>query len=301
MEGDECFYMGGYRYGFQGQERDDNVKGSGNSYDFGARMYDPRVGRWLSRDPAFKKYVDLSPYGFTANNPIIFVEIDGRVFDLSNLTKGQKKAYLKKVNNLKNQSKIFDYYYSYLENSEKIFTVKEDQKSDAPGGYRLKDRTVLLEDVENTNNNVIVQEVFHAFQFELISENKIYKNAQGIPFSNIETEGDILTLYVAFESGGVGTIRGWEGEELMEFSYSGEMSVDKLTSKEYMKAYDKAIDNRIELYKEESRNSERSYWTYTQPKQDFGPEAIIKIVKEIEATESNLQGPRLANGDYYEK
>ncbi|MFK7059864.1 hypothetical protein V3Q90_06970 [Flavobacterium oreochromis] len=34
----------GYRYGFNGKE-DDQIKGEGNSYDFGARIYDPRIGR----------------------------------------------------------------------------------------------------------------------------------------------------------------------------------------------------------------------------------------------------------------
>ena len=34
-----------YRYGFNGKEMDNELKGEGNSYDFGARMYDPRIGR----------------------------------------------------------------------------------------------------------------------------------------------------------------------------------------------------------------------------------------------------------------
>jgi RHS repeat-associated protein len=291
---------GDYRYGFNGMESDDEVKGEGNSLDFGARIYDSRVGRWLSTDPAFKNYTDLSPYGYTANNPVLFIEIDGMVFDLSNLTKKEKKAYLKKVNDLKNRSKMFNYYYTYLDKSERTFTVKENDVTKAPGGYRLTDRTILLKDIENVNENVITQEIFHAYQFELIYEGKAYQNAQGVPYANIETEGDILTLYVAFESGGVGTVYGWEGEELLEFSYDGDMTTDILTSKEYLGAYDKAIDSRIEFYKKKSENSERSYSTYTKPKQDFGPEAIIKIVKEIEATASGLQGPRLENGDYYE-
>ncbi len=46
-----------YRYGFNGHEKDDEVRGTkGASYDFGARMYDPRVARFLSSDPWEGKY-----------------------------------------------------------------------------------------------------------------------------------------------------------------------------------------------------------------------------------------------------
>ena len=66
-----------YRYGFNGMEQDNEVKGIKNSYDFGARLYDPRVGRWLSRDPLEAKYAGLSPYNFVNNMPIIAVDPDG--------------------------------------------------------------------------------------------------------------------------------------------------------------------------------------------------------------------------------
>lgn len=66
-----------YRYGFNGMEKDDEVKGSGNSYDFGARVYDPRLGRWLAKDPQAGKYPDLSPYNFVANNSIIAIDPNG--------------------------------------------------------------------------------------------------------------------------------------------------------------------------------------------------------------------------------
>ena len=55
------FWSNSYRYGFNGMEKDDEVKGSGNSYDFGARMYDSRLGRWLSIDALSHVYVDVSP------------------------------------------------------------------------------------------------------------------------------------------------------------------------------------------------------------------------------------------------
>lgn len=67
-----------YRFAFNGKERDDEVKGSGNSYDFGARIYDERLGKWWSVDPKFKKYPGISTYNYTFNNPIIFVDPNGK-------------------------------------------------------------------------------------------------------------------------------------------------------------------------------------------------------------------------------
>ena len=65
-----------YRYGFQGQEKDDELKGIGNSYDFGARMYDPRIGRWFKMDPSNKKAADWTPYRFCFDNPLRFTDPD---------------------------------------------------------------------------------------------------------------------------------------------------------------------------------------------------------------------------------
>ena len=44
-------YVGSYRYGFQGQEKDDEVKGVGNSINYKYRMHDPRSGRFFAVDP----------------------------------------------------------------------------------------------------------------------------------------------------------------------------------------------------------------------------------------------------------
>jgi RHS repeat-associated protein len=67
-----------YRRGFNGMEKDDEVKGSGNSYDFGARMYDSRVGRWLSRDLLVREFSSLSPYTFANDNPTLFIDPNGK-------------------------------------------------------------------------------------------------------------------------------------------------------------------------------------------------------------------------------
>src|SRR5690554_1720163 len=60
-----------YRYGFNGMERDDDIKGRGNSYTTEFRQYDPRLGRWLSIDPLFKNFPWQSPYVAFDNNPIV--------------------------------------------------------------------------------------------------------------------------------------------------------------------------------------------------------------------------------------
>jgi RHS repeat-associated protein len=66
-----------YRYGFNGKEKDNEVSGDGNQYDYGFRIYNPRLGRFLSVDPLSPKYPFYTPYQFASNNPIMNVDIDG--------------------------------------------------------------------------------------------------------------------------------------------------------------------------------------------------------------------------------
>ncbi len=61
-------------------EHDDEIKGSGNSFDFGDRMQDPRTGRWLSLDRAAQEYPYLSAYVYCNNNPIVYIDPDGKRF-----------------------------------------------------------------------------------------------------------------------------------------------------------------------------------------------------------------------------
>jgi len=74
-----------YRFGFNGKENDNDVKGLGNNLDFGARIYDPRIGRFLSTDPIYSSLSE-SPYSFGGNSPIQNVDIEGE-FKLSEQTK----------------------------------------------------------------------------------------------------------------------------------------------------------------------------------------------------------------------
>ena len=77
---ERSFSSGSYAFGFNGMEKDDDVKGDGNSLDFGARIYDSRLGRWLSVDPLESNYPNLSAYSFANNNPVLLIELDGMSF-----------------------------------------------------------------------------------------------------------------------------------------------------------------------------------------------------------------------------
>lgn len=76
MDG-RTFSSAKYRYGFNGQEKDDEVKGAGNSIDYGMRIYDPRLGRFLSVDAIGDKFPWYTPYQFAGNTPIQAVDLDG--------------------------------------------------------------------------------------------------------------------------------------------------------------------------------------------------------------------------------
>jgi RHS repeat-associated protein len=66
-----------YRYAWNGAEKDDEVKGTGNHYDLGFRMYDPRLVRMFSVDPLASKYAWQSPYAYYGNSPIWIVDYKG--------------------------------------------------------------------------------------------------------------------------------------------------------------------------------------------------------------------------------
>ena len=68
------------RYKFTAKELDNET-----SYTyFGARYYDSELSVWLSVDPMSDKYPSLSPYIYSANNPIIYVDPDGHKIKLVN-------------------------------------------------------------------------------------------------------------------------------------------------------------------------------------------------------------------------
>ena len=85
-----------YRYGFQGQEKDDEVKGNGNSVNYKYRMHDPRIGRFFAVDPLAASYPHNSVYACSENRVIDGVELEGLEYIHFGIVIGDQGTVVKK-------------------------------------------------------------------------------------------------------------------------------------------------------------------------------------------------------------
>ncbi|MEL6987086.1 MAG: RHS repeat-associated core domain-containing protein, partial [Bacteroidota bacterium] len=75
---DRTFSSSEYRFGFNGKEKDEAGEfGDLTHYDYGFRIYNPAIGKFLSVDPLTKSYPMLTPYQFASNSPIGNIDLDG--------------------------------------------------------------------------------------------------------------------------------------------------------------------------------------------------------------------------------
>jgi RHS repeat-associated protein len=146
----------GYSFAFNGMEKDDEVKGTGNSLDFGARIYDPRLGKYLSIDPMTDKFPYQSAYIHAGNNPIYYIDKNGE-FKISPEIQ-------------KNYPLVYKYLSTQLE---------KDVEKSASIYMAFQNRTnATREDIANDfkNNSVV----------ELISESSPGFDDTGIPSDAVE-------------------------------------------------------------------------------------------------------------------
>ena len=95
-----------YRYGFNGKEQDPETFGDGNIYDYGFRIYNPRLGKFLSVDPLTKSYAELTPYQFASNRPIDGIDLDGLEYYVYHILIDKRRGFVKleKIEDLTNMS-----------------------------------------------------------------------------------------------------------------------------------------------------------------------------------------------------
>ncbi len=83
-----------YRYGFNGKEKDENGEFGTVAYDYGFRIYNPRIARFLSVDPLTQSYPWYSPYQFAGNTPVQAIDLDGMEPKKVNKGSYTKRGYI---------------------------------------------------------------------------------------------------------------------------------------------------------------------------------------------------------------
>jgi len=251
-----------YRYGYQGSEKDDEVKGEGNSYTTHFRLLDPRVGRWLSIDPKATPWE--SPYVSMGNNPIIYNDVLGdKIVLSSDMTYTQRQSY-KGIIKLLNESSIFRFYYDNLQNSDVIITVGINDKPRGAGEFKSGVNEVNFTDEHPLTTYVVGQELFHAYQLT----NGFYYNNHKNDKSTIETEGDIVSFFVAYQAGTPANEPGsWMSGISLAYGLFEVPTSKDVNSEKYGLLFNGAVDKRIKYYlnKEVEMGAIDYYKGYTQP------------------------------------
>ncbi len=81
-----------FKYNGKEEQRKEFSDGSGLDWlDYGARMYDAQIGRWMTQDPLSEKYLLISPYAYVANNPILYIDPDGKRIKIRYVDENGKK------------------------------------------------------------------------------------------------------------------------------------------------------------------------------------------------------------------
>ena len=185
-------------------------------YDYGARLYDPAAAFWTSPDPLCEKYYNISPYAFCNNNPVTFIDPDGRdwykdtdntfqydinIHSQKSLTNGQKyigKSFSHKGASFrsdgsilyKNETMAYNRLWSQANNHYRTNIEKEGRETSA---FILKDGEVLVmpeyknddstSQIElygyNVKGNVLTK---HNEIFEIVGQIHTHQN-RGLPSS----------------------------------------------------------------------------------------------------------------------
>jgi len=177
-----------YQYKYNGKEWQDEL--GLNFYDYGARNYDPALGRWMSVDPLAHRYSSINPYNYAINNPVIFIDVDG--MKIMNGDKEMKEKIDNKIT--KNEKRLSDVVKSYGGLTKKNDLIKEYGKVEGKKAFtrikNIKDATKTLKNESERLGNQIKNTEAKISDFKKSSPNMYNK------LDNLKNEyGETVNVY----------------------------------------------------------------------------------------------------------
>lgn len=163
---------GVFRYGYNGKENDRDW-GTGLIQDYGFRLYNPGVGRFLSVDPLTKTFPELTTYQFASNSPLMGIDLDGGEIKIVTMIIDDSKGYLTvsrkmekdkdiavNIEKYKNKSidiggKIYAATYTYYEYRGQRFLYSASFEQLNTYGRRSEDDFVPAAKIDGGNNDEI--------------------------------------------------------------------------------------------------------------------------------------------------
>jgi RHS repeat-associated protein len=291
-----CFNSKHSQNGFNHKRKDNELYpgGDGNEYDYGMRLYNPRLGKFMSLDPLMRKYPFWSPYQFAGSVPIAAIDLDGGelksvVAELGEHADGT--LYITKIDDVKildNWSTKIDgveyaetvivYKYNGFQTLQEIYEpVDYGQLGKGYGGLKASAKydygsSKSMKQKIDDDLNFMYKQGSQLDPLHLIGLNRaIYLRDSKAPDAQYQNQG-INDVVEAAMFAGIPLSRGFRSEELLvqHFEKHGaEFGGELKTAKDYESAAQKFITSHekgIETYKRANGDLVR----YNKATNEFG-------------------------------